>query len=99
VTPPKATRVCPTCRKPDGLWRDVMVPGWEAVDVAADGTATPNHRGAPNREVDWSGYVEETGSYGCSHCQWEGVKTELVSLGWDGEPLPTVSARQETLDV
>jgi hypothetical protein len=86
--------VCPKCRDDKGLWRGVVLTGWEAVG----GDLTPRSfagRGL-EREVDWEA-ASADGMYGCGECQWEGVRAELVRLGIDGEPLPAVHPAQERL--
>lgn len=93
--------VCPGCNKPDGLWEEVMVPGWQSCDayIDSDGRRRTKaaRRGHPAREVDWHAGVVSEHDMGCSHCYWEGTRDELVQLGIDGKPLPVVHPGQETL--
>lgn len=83
---------CPKCERDDCLWRGVDVPGWQSVDAHLE----PARIGAPDREAHWERALPD-GDYGCSDCGWEGRKQELIELGTDGEPLPAVHPRQESL--
>lgn len=81
---------CPSCEKSDGLWLDVELSGWRAI----------NPDGSPGYEqdADWH-FVTELSTGGCT-CGWEGSKDEmrLPPLGLDGRPLPEIHPGQETID-
>lgn len=66
-----------------GLWKDVQAEGWIGLD------AHLHEQGEPEFDS-----VKDAGDYGCS-CGWEGVRRDLVQLGWDGQPLPDIHPRQE----
>lgn len=97
----RARLVCPKCDKPDGLWEECMVPGWQSMDAYLDENGRvrtePAQRGWPEREVDWNNGVVSEYDCGCSHCGWEGRVDELVRLGLDGKPLPRIHPAQERL--
>jgi len=80
------TYSCPNCRRDDGLWEAVEVPGWRSIDAHGNPTRL-------QREVDWS-YAEPTAEVGCAECSWEGLRSELLR---DGVPLPSVHPRQQRL--
>lgn len=73
--------VCPKCKTANSLWRDVEVPGWQSVD----GDLKPD---GGDREVEWD-HAEGMGTYGCGNCNIDDLcRSDLVTLGLDGEPLP-----------
>lgn len=82
---------CPSCKKDDGLWEGVTVPGWRSIDAHLTPATSSG-----DRDTDWSN-AERDGTVGCS-CGWEGTREGLEVVGLDGEPLPAVHPNQLELE-
>lgn len=92
ATLPKPNRFrCPQCAAANTLWRGVqIIDAWQEVDEHL----TP--QGKPETDFGPADY-EPDGTWGCSKCEWEGRKEDLVEIGWDDKPLPRVRKGQLTI--
>lgn len=81
-------RRCPRCHESDGLWQEVTVDGWRAIDAYLKPTGT----------VESMGHVISVEQQGGCSCGWEGSFRDLEIVGIDGEPLPTVHPDQLQID-
>jgi hypothetical protein len=86
--------LCPKCHSSNGLWEGVEVPGWRSIDEHLQ----PSGQSILDRGTDWTS-VTQTGEVGCGECGWEGLRRDLLKIGFDGEPLPVLHPQQLAIEV
>ena len=83
---------CPGCQQAKGLWEEVTFQGWRSLDE--NGKPVVSRRKGRDYDVDDWDDADPTGVVGCAECRWQGFRSDLIHLGWDGRPLPRVHPSQ-----